>query len=310
MAMKNIISKGLVRLATSGFLVLGPAICVQGQDTNLNPDFQATQTAADKGDAQAQYKLAQCYAGGKGVRRNFAKAAHYLRLAADQNNSDAELALGSFYGRGWGVPRNLNLAIQWYCKAAEQGNPLAQYAMGNFYATGRGVTNDMNQAIKWWQKAADQKQVAAESALGELYLIPAAPYGTNYLNYPKAIGLLRQAMAQGSVHAMNNLGAAYEGGLGVERDFKEAARWYRAAAERGDALAQANLGQLYFDGRGVPFDLEQAYKWFKLSANQGNTRGLVGFGNFQSGRLLTPKQLAEAEQMVMQFQPLPSESRI
>ena len=184
-----------------------------------------------------------------------------------------------------------------------------------FTPPGAGVTNDMNQAVQWWQKAADQNQVAAESALGELYLIPAAPYGTNYLNYPKAVGLLRQAVAQDSVHAMNNLGAAYESGLGVERDFKEAARWYRAAAERGDALAQANLGQLYFDGRGVPFDLEQAYKWFKLSANQGNTRGTVGFGNFQGHQLLTPKQLAEAEQMVVQFQPvlsqsLPSQSRI
>ena len=115
---------------------MGLAICVRAQDTNL--DFQATQTVADKGDAQAQYKLAQCYATGKGVRRDFTKAAHYLRLAADQNNSDAELALGAFYGRGRGVPRNLKLAIQWYRKAAEQGNPLAQYAMGNFYATGRG----------------------------------------------------------------------------------------------------------------------------------------------------------------------------
>jgi uncharacterized protein len=306
--MKNRISTRVIRFAASGFLVLGLAICVHAQDTNL--DFQAIQTAADKGDAQAQYKLAQCYSTGKGVRRDYAQAAGYLRRSAGQGNSDAELALGAFYGRGRGVPRNLNLAIQWYRKAAEQGNPLAQYAMGNFYATGRGVTNDMDQAVKWWQKAADQKQVAAEAALGELYLIPAAPHGTNYLNYPKAVRLLRQAVAQGSVHAMNNLGAAYESGLGVERDFKEAARWYRAAAERGDALAQANLGQLYFDGRGVSFDLEQAYKWFKLSASQGNPRGVVGFGNFLNSRLLTPKQLAEAEQMVAQFQPLQSVGRI
>ena len=107
----------------------------------------------------------------------------------------------------------------------------------------------------------------------------------------------------GSVGAINNLGVAYENGMGVQVDFKEAAKWYRAAAEQGDALAQANLGQLYFDGRGVEFNLEQAYKWFKLSANQENGLGSNGLDNFQTRPLLSPKQLAEAEQMVLDFRP-------
>jgi len=95
----------------------------------------------------------------------------------------------------------------------------------------------------------------------------------------------------------------------VKADFKEAAKWYRAAAEQGDALAQANLGQLYFDGRGVEFDLVQAYKWYKLSANQGNTIGNNGLGNFQTRPLLSPKQLAQAEQMVLDFKPQPAKSQ-
>jgi TPR repeat protein len=186
---------------------------------------------------------------------------------------------------------------------------VAQYAMGGFYANGTGVTNDMNVAIQWWHKAAAQNQMEAEAALGQLYLIPAEPYGTNYLNYAEALRWLRQAAAQGSIGAMNNLGVAYENGLGVKMDFKEAAKWYRAAAEQGDALAQANLGQLYFDGRGVAFDLEQAYKWFKLSANQGNNLGNNGLDNFQTRPLLPPKQLAEAEQMVLDFQSQPAKSQ-
>ena len=108
--------------------------------------------------------------------------------------------------------------------------------------------------------------------------------------------------------AINNLGVACENGLGVDRDFKAAAKWYRAAAEQGDALGEANLGQLYFDGRGVPFDLIQAYKWFKLSANQGNGIGNNGLDNFQTHLLLKPKDLAEAEQMVLDFRPRPTKS--
>jgi TPR repeat protein len=195
--------------------------------------------------------------------------------------------------------------VQWYRKAAEQGDSVAQYAMGNFYAEGRGVTNDMVQAIQWWKKAADQKQVDAQATLGQLYLVRSVEHGTNYLNFPEGFRLSRLAADQGSAVAMNNLGVAFENGIGVKSDLVEAACWYRPAAEQGYASAQANLGQLYFDGRGMPFDLVQAYKWFKLSANQGNTIGTAGFGNYQSHSLLKPDQLAAAEQMVQDFKPQP-----
>ena len=94
----------------------------------------------------------------------------------------------------------------------------------------------------------------------------------------------------------------------MKTDFKEAANWYRQAAELGDAQAQVNLGQLYFDGRGVPFDPVQAYKWFKLSANQGNSLGTICFGRFNNGQLLTAKQLADADQLVINFQPKSSQN--
>lgn len=289
-----------------GILMLALTLSTNGQDTNFN--FKAIQISAAAGDSQAQFKIAQCYAKGQWVEQDDHRASQYLQKAAEQGNVDAQIALGAFYGKGRGVPRSLAMAIYWYQKAAEEGNPLAEYAMGNFYSFGRGVTNDMDEAIKWWSKAADQNQPDAQAALGDLYLIPGVPYGTNYLNYPEAMRLLRLAAARGSVSAMNNLGVAYETGLAVKLDFKEAAKWYRMAADQGDARAQGNLGQLYFDGRGVPFDLEQAYKWFKLGSLQGQILGVKGLANFTSYKLLTPKQLAEAEQMVGDYRPILTKS--
>ena len=289
----------IIYLATMTFLIMGLALSVPAQDTNL--DFQAAQAGTDKGDAKAQYDLARRYERGIGVRRNYFAAGQSARLSAKQGYAPGEVLLGSYYGRGIGFPRNIKMAVEWYRKAADQGDALAQFAMGGFYATGRGVTNDMTRAIEWWQKAAAQNQVEAEARLGELYLIPARPYGTNYLDYPMAIPLLHRAAAQGSAAAMNNLGTAYENGFGVEHDVKEAAKWYRAAAERGDAMGQASIGQLYFDGRGVPLDLVQAYEWFKLSASQGNFLGTEGFNHFQQKPLLTPMQTGEAEQLVADF---------
>lgn len=289
------------KFATLMLVFFGLALRVHAQDTNFN--FQTVQTAADKGNAKAQYELGRYYANGIGINRDYAKAVKYMRQAADQGDALAQMELGSYYGRGIGVPRNVTTAVQWYRKAADQGNVLAQYAMGGFYAAGRGVTNDMDEAVRWWLKAAGQDQVDAEARLGELFLIQTPQYRTNYLNYPEALKWLRKAAAQGSAGAMNNLGVAYENGFGVKMDFKEAARWYRASAEQGNDTAQANLGQLYFDGRGVEFDLVQAYKWFKLSASKGNTLGTAGLANFQTHPLLTPKQLADAEQMVLDFRP-------
>ena len=296
-AQPNRIFMAVLRLAAFFLIISSLALRIEAEDTNLN--IQVALVAAEKGDAKAQFELARYYE----HERNDAQAVTYLRQSADQGYADAQILLGSFYGRGHGVPRNVATAVAWYRKAADQGNATAEYAMGNFYATGRGVTNDLTQAISWWQKAAAQNQADAEAALGELYLLPTDQCGTNYLNYAAAGRWLRQAAAHGSVVAMNNLGAAYENGLGVKTDFKAAAVWYRAAAEQGEALAQANLGQLYFDGHGVAFDLVQAYQWFKLSANQGNSLGIIGLGNFRSHALLTPKQLAAAEQLVRDFQP-------
>ena len=49
----------------------------------------------------------------------------------------------------------------------------------------------------------------------------------------------------GHAQAQDNLGEAYEEGLGVHQDYVEAVQWYRKAAEQGLANAQYNLGVMY-----------------------------------------------------------------
>ena len=48
----------------------------------------------------------------------------------------------------------------------------------------------------------------------------------------------RMAAEQGYADAQFNLGIAYDNGINVAKDTKEAVRWYRMAAEQGYALAQ------------------------------------------------------------------------
>ena len=56
----------------------------------------------------------------------------------------------------------------------------------------------------------------------------------------------------------------------VEKDFKEASKWFKKAAEQGEVNSQVNLGVCYFYGQGVEKDLEESFKWFKEAAKQGH----------------------------------------
>lgn len=64
-------------------------------------------------------------------------------------------------------------------------------------------------------------------------------------------------------------GAAYQEGLGVEVDYKEAAKWYAPAAAAGQIGALNNLGIMYIRGYGVPADIAKARALLTSAAEKG-----------------------------------------
>ena len=71
-------------------------------------------------------------------------------------------------------------------------------------------------------------------------------------------------------------GHNYEYGIGVKKNIKKAAKFYREAArlfreaaEQGSAGAQNALGYCYKSGKGVKQDYAEAAKWYRLAAEQG-----------------------------------------
>ena len=71
-----------------------------------------------------------------------------------------------------------------------------------------------------------------------------------YLNKDEKT-LKRLASEQGDAKAQFRLGEMYENGEGVEKDYREAVKWYTKAAQQGLASAQNNLGGMYRNGYGV-----------------------------------------------------------
>ena len=91
-----------------------------------------------------------------------------VKQLAEKGNAEAQLKLAQMYQEGKGVAQNLQEAFNWSKKAAEQGLAQAQLLLGQMYATGKGVATDGKEAAKWIQKAADQGSQAAKDELKKL----------------------------------------------------------------------------------------------------------------------------------------------
>jgi TPR repeat protein len=95
---------------------------------------------------------------------------------------------------------------------------------------------------------------------------------------PAELSVIQKRAALGRPVAMNRLGVAYREGLGVERNYAQAAKWFRDAAEVGYPPAMQNLATLYRDGKGVPRSDVEAIAWYRKAAAKGNPQAINAMG--------------------------------
>ncbi len=113
-------------------------------------------SAAEQGDAVAQFELAQCCEFGRGVSHDPAEAFAWFQKAAEAGHADGQHRLAVAYAYGIATDQNLGEAIRWYRAAAEQGHVESQYALGMSYHYGIGVEENIDEARQWYEKAAAQ----------------------------------------------------------------------------------------------------------------------------------------------------------
>jgi TPR repeat protein len=78
-------------------------------------------------------------------------------------------------------------------------------------------------------------------------------------------------VARGEADAELDLAGDYRTGLILARDVGKAAALYRLAADQGSAVAQKVLGDLYAEGLGVQRDFASACRWWGRAAMQGES---------------------------------------
>jgi TPR repeat protein len=77
---------------------------------------------AARGQAEAQWLVADCLLEGVGTAKDPNQAAAWFRKAAEQGLALGQRSLANRYLRGEGVPANRSEALRWYRLAAAQGD--------------------------------------------------------------------------------------------------------------------------------------------------------------------------------------------
>ncbi len=190
--------------------------------------YQEWRSAADAGQAEAEFDLGVLYAQGLGVKRDLTAAMSWYRKAADQGNAEAEFALGQMYSRGWGVPRDETDALRWMEMASDpvSDGPPTDWAR----IEGYGAQQDQKQAVYWYERAAAQGHAEAQYNLGRLY---ATGEGVPK-DQEQALRWVRAAASQGYVPAQARFGMRYAAGNGIAQDHRLAYFWLTLAVLHGD----------------------------------------------------------------------------
>ena len=112
--------------------------------------------AAEKGNANALFRMGYMYENGKSVKKDYAEAMKWYRKAAEKGHAEAIFCIGFLYLLGNGVKHDYSLAMKCFKKANEKGYARAAYWVGYMYENGDGVEKDLFEAKKCYKKAAKE----------------------------------------------------------------------------------------------------------------------------------------------------------
>lgn len=97
-------------------------------------------------------------------------------------------------------------------------------------------------------------------------------------HYLTAFKLALPRAKLGDAAAQTMIAELYEKGLGIKRDPKEAAFWYKFAAESGSLEAQFSYAMKLLEGKHVARDEKAAYAMLKKAADAGHSVAQFNYG--------------------------------
>lgn len=269
-----------------------------------NPEgaFLIYKELADKGFAEAQYRLGKCYRLSIGVAKNPIKELYWFKRAAEQGHVDAQFRLAKLYEKSF-TP-DYKKAFKWYKKAAEQGDKKAINELITCYKYGRGTEKDSNQVNFWQSKLEGTEEVFVKGKNSKIDKASKTQYenvldllaeGTCESDRNAFVLLNRIAVTRGDAQALCKLGYCYESGTGTEQSYQKAFKYYKLASTKGSSEADLKIAYFFLNGRYVGKSLAQAYIFFKKAADKGNNIALFNLGQFYENGIYVEKSMFKAK---------------
>ena len=147
---------------------------------------------------------------------------------ADRNAKDGFDALAS---------GDCTTAVEKLKNATDANSPIAQVLLGNMYSQGQCVRQDQAEALR-------------------LMILAAKPENEKVLSS----FIINLATVE------QDVGRRYDQGVGTQKDFNKAFKWFQSSAQLGSSAAQFNLGVYYYNGSGIDRDFVAAYTWVKIAS--------------------------------------------
>ena len=168
--------------------------------------------SADRGCAESMGNLGRIYRDGRGVEKDFRKAAEWMRKAAEKNVAWAKNELFDIL---WNIdtPESMEEMISVATEFAEKGDGNAMGRLGRAYRHGKGVPQDLDKAAEWMRKAAEKNVAWAKNEIVNTLLCEVENTGVAYQEAFKICINDRDKL-----WAKKILPYLYYNGIGVEKD--------------------------------------------------------------------------------------------
>ncbi len=266
--------------------------------------------AAELGNADAQYAVAECYCYGleeANVEENDTLAAEWYAKAAERGHAKAIEGLANCYEHGRGVPEDQQKAFELHKQALAAGNNDALSSLAYCYFYGWGVTPDEEKAIEyclsdcehggggldffwvdretavfrmeastpnvrgWAEKAAQRASQELRTCLATRMPERKLPEQPQHL---LALGI--ELARQGDGEAAYRVARCYEDGYYMEdgdvagMDGESALIYHGMAVEAGYLASLSALGGMHVYNHNISRSKEASHFWYNLAAEHGD----------------------------------------
>ncbi len=220
--------------------------------------------AEQAGDAHAEWRLAQLYAQGAAVERDYARALEWAGRAASAGYVPARLMLAELLTRGPPELRDGRRAIE-QLRALDESSADG-WRDQHWYRMEERERAAPTTVARIMDEQNRERSVRMEAHY-RLGLIYGEGLGGVERDYAQARLWLEQPAGAGHAGARYALGLVYLNGHGIEADPARAVELLEQAAGGGHAMASLALGLAHAQDASPVRDLERAYSWFTVAAN-------------------------------------------